>query len=91
VSLNLSETDPRRFKYLSDIAYFFGRDAFELELKYQNKKINGMESKLAIISFITISISEEGNKLYDVQAKSFDKLDSAQKSSLKKYLEKFKK
>ncbi len=91
VSLNQSDMDPRRFKYLRDIAYFFDRDAFELELKYRNKKTSGMESKLAIISYITISISEEGNKIYDVQAKSFDKLDSGQKSSLKKYLEKFSK
>ncbi len=88
VSLNLSDADPRRFKYLSDIAHVFGRDAFELELKYRNKKTNSMESKLAVISFITVSISEEGNKRYDVQAKSFDKLDPEQKSSIKKYLEK---
>jgi hypothetical protein len=89
VSLNPSGGDPRKFEYLYDIIHFFGRDAFELELKYSNRKTNSVESKRAVISFITVSVTESGNKVYDVQATSFEKLDEKFKISLKQYLEKF--
>lgn len=91
VSLGLTDPDLRKFKYLSDIAYYFGHETFEIELKYKNKKTGSIENRIAVISSITVSISEEGKKIFDVQAKSFDKLEAGQKSSISKYLEKLKK
>ncbi|MBN2158199.1 MAG: flagellar assembly protein T N-terminal domain-containing protein [Spirochaetes bacterium] len=86
VSLNFTGTDPPKFKYLADVAYLFGKDAFELELKYRNRKSGAMEIRMASVSFITVSATEDGRKVLDVQARSFDKLEAGQKSSIRKYL-----
>lgn len=91
VALNFSGKDPRKMKYLSDIAYCLGKDAFELELKYRDKVKKTIEKRLVVISFMSIGISEEGNKLFDVSGKSFDKIDAAQKKSIGSYLKKISK
>lgn len=88
VALNLSGTDPRNMKYLSDIADCLGRDAFELEVKYRDKVTKTIEKRLAVISFMSIGISEEGNSIFNVQGKAFDRIDAAQKNSIRSYLKK---
>ncbi|MBP7738851.1 MAG: flagellar assembly protein T N-terminal domain-containing protein [Spirochaetes bacterium] len=88
VALNLTSTDPRSMKYLADMAECFDREAFALEMKYRDTVKKSVENRLAMISFMSVNISEEGQKIHDVQGKSFEKIDPGQRASIRSYLKK---
>ena len=41
-----------------------------------------------MISYMSVNISEDGQKIHDVQGKSFEKIDSDQRASIRSYLKK---
>ncbi len=88
VALNLTSADPHTMKYLRDMAECFGRDAFALEMKYRDTVKKSVENRLAMISYMSVNISEDGQKIHDVQGKSFEKIDSDQRASIRSYLKK---
>ncbi len=88
VALNLTSTDPHTMKYLRDMAECFGKEAFALEMKYMDTVKKRVENRLAMISFMSVNISEEGQKIHEVQGKSFETIDPGQKASIRSYLKK---
>ena len=91
VALNISGRDPRKMKQLADIAHQMGKEAFEIEVNYRDKKKNSVEKKLAAFSFMSIGISEEGNRIFDVQGTAFDRIEPAQRKAIGAYLKKISK
>lgn len=87
VLLKWSGNDPRSIRQLADIAQYLRQDSMELPVRYRQKGASVHEQRLALVTYVTIIISEEGTKIFDVQGKSFGKIDAAQKAAIRAHLE----